>query len=334
MHQSSRSWLGRRVLVTGGDGFIGACLVERLCALGADVRSLSRDAARPAPVCHTRVVGDVTLPHRLGDALDGCDTIFHCAATGGGTLANARAVNVEGTRNVLRASLDAGVEHIVHVSSIAVHATPLPESVDERQPLVNSAAAGAYAVSKAEAEHVVSEFPRATIVRPTCVYGPGSPTWVLAPLARVRDQHIRLVDGGRGLINLIYVDDLVDLLLLAADSPGEVFIANAYATRWADYLGAFGAMLRMPPPATVSANTAAAVARAGQWHFRFTRRRAALLESDIAQQTNRTRFENRKAREALGWSPRFDLAAGMRETEAWLRASAYLPRLRSLELGA
>ena len=321
------------VLVTGAAGFIGSHLARRLVDGGAAVRVLSRDGLTRISDA-TVVVGDVTLPESLASAAVGCEVIFHCAALAGGTLSDAREVNVVGTRNVLEAAVQAGVRRVVHLSSVAIHGSQLPARVDESQPLVSNGAA--YSLSKAEGEAVARDYHaggllQVVVVRPTCVYGPGSPTWVLAPFTRVRDEGILLVDGGRGLINLVYVDDLVDLLLASAWHPraaGNVFVANGQAITWAQYLGAFALMLGKPLPAIVSLRRAEVLEAAYLWRYRFTRRPGRIVSGDIQLQTNRSVFAADAARDILGFSAGVALDDGMRRTAAWLRTTGYLPAPR------
>jgi nucleoside-diphosphate-sugar epimerase len=321
------------VLVTGGNGFIGERLMSRLLASRARVRLLSRDGLRGVPQA-TTVTGDVTLPDSLSTAAEGCDVIFHCAATGGGTLDDVRAVNVEGTRNVLQAAVRAGARRVIHLSSVAVHGNDLPDRVTENQPLIDNGSP--YAVSKAEGEAIALSYHtrgeiEVCVIRPTCVYGPRSATWVLAPFGRVRDEQILLVDGGWGLINLVYVDDLVDLMFTAAThsaAAGEVFIANGEAVEWWAYLGGYAAMLGKPAPQSVSLLQAKALAEGFLWRYRFTRSAGRLVAGDIQQQMNRSVFVADKSHLLLGLAAATPFAEGMRKTRDWLRDTGYLPAPR------
>jgi nucleoside-diphosphate-sugar epimerase len=321
------------VLVTGGNGFIGERVISRLLASRARVRLLSRDGLRGLPQV-TTVTGDVTLPDSLATAAEGCEVIFHCAATGGGTLEDARAVNVEGTNNVLQAAARAGARRVIHLSSVAVHGSELPDRVSENQPLIGSGSP--YAISKAEGEAIAFGYQtrgemEVCVIRPTCVYGPRSATWVVAPFRRVRDEQILLVDGGRGLINLVYVDDLVDMMLTAAmdgAAAGQVFIANGQAVRWSAYLGGFATMLGKPAPQSVPVLQAKALVEAFLWRYRFTRRAGRLVSGDIQQQMNRSVFVADKARRLLSLPAATPFAEGMQKTSDWLRASGYLPAPR------
>src|SRR5262249_3073922 len=128
-----------------------------------------------------RVQGDVTRPETLARAVAGCDVVFHCA-WGGASLADARRVNVDGTRHVIEAAAAAHVRRIVHLSSMAVHGNVRKAELTEEAPLVDRG--DAYSVSKAEGERLALELGRTrgvevVALRPSLVYGPGSPFWLV-----------------------------------------------------------------------------------------------------------------------------------------------------------
>jgi nucleoside-diphosphate-sugar epimerase len=274
----------------------------------------------------------VTDPASLEAAAGGCEVVFHCA-TGGTTLEDARRINVEGTANVVRAAARAGVRRVVHVSSMAVH-EPEGRELTEAAPLRTRG--GPYAVSKAEAERAAVALAaeagvELAIVRPTIVYGPASPMWTLGFFQRVKNEQLVLIGGGRGVLNLIYVDDLVDGLLLASSSPraaGEAFLlSGAESQDWGGYVGALARMCGKPPPPSVSAHTARLRAAAALWYFRFTRRPPRLDEADLALMTGAPVVRIEKAHRLLGFEPRVSFAEGMARSEAWLREEGHLPRI-------
>src|SRR5262245_8250878 len=182
-----------QVLVTGASGFIGSRLVERLGGMGMRVRALVRRGvlSRPEQQCE-RIRGDVTVLETLYSAVQGCEVIFHCA-WGGHSLAEARRINVLGTRNVFTAAAAAGVRRVVHLSSMAVHGHRLPALLTEEYPLQFQG--DAYAVSKAEGERVALELGavygvQVVVLRPTLVYGPQSPIWLLGYFERVKHEQL------------------------------------------------------------------------------------------------------------------------------------------------
>lgn len=175
-----------RVLVTGGTGCIGSHTAAALLDAGHSVRLLVRDPAKieQVPVLQGRAdievaPGDVVDKTSVNLALDGCDAVVHSAALvalDDRRAAEARRVNVEGTRNVVGGAVAAGVERVVYVSSVSLFGfTGKPVSVDS--PIVESQ--GGYAASKVEAERYVrglqSQGAPVVITYPSGVHGPDTP---------------------------------------------------------------------------------------------------------------------------------------------------------------
>jgi len=324
--------MGERVLVTGGTGFIGSRLVKRLAQEGHVVQILCRHGqVRASSSSVSFCYGDVTAPDTLHPAMEGCSLVFHCAAASG-SLPDARKVNVEGTRNVMMAAAQARVQRIVHLSSIAVYGRYLPPEVSEDQP--HQPGRDPYAISKSEGERLALDLGKeygiqVVVLRPTLVYGPASPTWTIWFFQRVKYGQVVLPDFGRGRANLVYVDDLIDALLLAATVPGasnQAFNINgSEAPTWGQYLGCFARMLGKPPPPGMSRWRARLEAQKNVWSFRFTRRPSRLTPSDYSLMVMSSVFSNRKAEQVLGYRPRVGLAEGMQHTENWLRETGYLP---------
>jgi nucleoside-diphosphate-sugar epimerase len=324
--------MGERVLVTGGTGFIGSRLVKRLVEEGYAVRVLCRhgQVGMSSPSV-SFWCGDVTIPDTLSPAMKGCSLVFHCAASGG-SLSDARKVNVEGTRNVMIGAAEAGVRRVIHMSSIGVYGRSLPPEVSEEQP--HRPGNDPYAVTKSEGERVAFDLGKehgieVVVLRPTLVYGPGSPTWTMWFFRRVKYGRVVLPDWGRGRANLVYVDDLIDALLLAATVPGasgQAFNVNGgEVPTWEQYLGCFARMLGKPLPPTMSRWRARLEVQKNIWSFRFTRRPSRLTPSDYSLMVMPSIFSNRKAEQVLGYHPRVGLAEGMQYTENWLREAGYLP---------
>ena len=116
------------MLVTGASGFVGARLVERLALeSNATPRVLVRSIGRAAPLSRLPIeiaVGDLRDSRAVEAAVRGCTVVIHCARGTHGTLAERRDVDVEGARNILEASVHAGVDRVVHTSTIAVYRVP------------------------------------------------------------------------------------------------------------------------------------------------------------------------------------------------------------------
>jgi 2-alkyl-3-oxoalkanoate reductase len=210
------------VLVTGGTGFLGRRLVERLLAQGRTVTILART---PAPDLAARGVRFVCTP--LDDmpavraACAGVDTIFHVAAKVGvwGRHDDFFRANVLGTRALLAGARAHGALRFVHTStpSVVYNGAPLA-GADESLPLTTRCPS-AYPLTKAIAEREVlaADAPalRTIALRPHLIWGVGDPHLVPRVLARARAGRLRIVGDGRNRVDLVHVENAVDAHLLA-----------------------------------------------------------------------------------------------------------------------
>jgi nucleoside-diphosphate-sugar epimerase len=327
----------QRVLVTGAAGFVGRRVVERMLGLGTEVRALVRSGVvgtRPRAGLEL-VRGDVTEPESLTMATAGCDVVFHCA-WGGETLADARRVNVQGTVHVLEVAARAGVRRVVHLSTMAVHGDRLPAVLTEDHPM--DLAGDAYGVSKAEGERAAMALGRergveVVALRPSLVYGPRAPYWLIGYFERTRREHVALVDGGRGLANLLFVEDLVDGMLAAAERPdiaGEAcLVSGPSPVTWREYLGHFARMCNKPPPPSVPLWRARLEMQFLRVYGMVTQRPRRLQGMDVRLMSQHTAVSIAHAERVLGWRPATSLEAGMRVCEAWLRQEGYLAPVAS-----
>ncbi len=250
-----------KVLVTGGTGFIGSSIVRALLLAGHDVRALVREGADTrnlAGLDIERVTGDITDPESLTAAIRGCTHVFHAAAlysfwvTQPGLIER---VNVGGTRNVLQAALDAGVERVVYTSSVAALAVPSRDRpVDEATPVDPSAIIGAYKRSKYAAEQVALEYAakglRVVIVNPSFPVGPRdikpTPTGQTI-LDFINHRLPAYVDTG---MNVVDVEDVAQGHLLAAEKGkiGERYILGGRNMSMREFLGVLEKITGIPAP--------------------------------------------------------------------------------------
>jgi nucleoside-diphosphate-sugar epimerase len=319
----------RTVLVTGAAGFMGRALCSRFRADGWNVLGVDRQADPTGQI----VSGDLATKGPWQDRFDGVDLVVHTAALVSNTTPRDEAwrVNVCGTRNVVEASAAAGVRRLVHVSSVAVYSHHRPDHVDERWPVRPDG--DVYGDTKIAAEQVVWQAHAAgevtaTVVRPGDVYGPGSRPWTIIPVQMLAAGQVVLPANGRGTFNSIYIDDLIDALVLTADADaavGQVFnLTGGHPCPTREFFGYYTQMLgiREPrvAPTAVAVGIAATVGTALRAVGRPSEANAATMR--MLSVTGDVSIE--KARRLLGWEPCVDLDEGMRRTEAWLRAEGYL----------
>ena len=181
---------GKRVLVTGGDGFIGSHLVETLVNFGCEVRALvfynsfnSWGWLDQSPLEVKKaievVAGDIRDPYFVKQAMNGCDIVFHLAALIAIPFSylaphNYVETNVNGTLNVLQAAKELGVAKVLHTSTSEVYGTAQYVPINEQHPLQGQSP---YSASKIAADQMAFAFHASydlpvTVVRPFNTYGP------------------------------------------------------------------------------------------------------------------------------------------------------------------
>jgi nucleoside-diphosphate-sugar epimerase len=314
--------------VTGGSGFIGGKLVQRLVSEGRPVRALARSEAsaeRVAELGAEPVRGDLGDRASLAAGAVGCDVAFHLAAHLGewGPWAEFERGNVEGTRNALAACATAGARRFVHCGTEAALMAGEPlVHVDETAPLRPDSRAP-YPATKAKAEQAVREASRGdfetVVVRPRFVWGKGDTTLLPEMVATVEAGKFAWVGGGRNVTDTTHVDNVVEGLILAAEKgrPGEAyFVTDGEPVVFREFVSA---MLRTqdvePPDRSLPAWTAAPMARICELAWK-----ALPLRGDPPMTTFRSwlltqecTIDIAKARTALGYEPLVDHEQGLAE---------------------
>lgn len=242
---------GSVILVTGATGFIGGRLAERLVHQGGSVRLLVRNAQRLAPSLlgvTDVIIGDLADGRALGRAVRGASVIYHCAANVStwDTAEAYEAANVQGVKNLLQAisQKNPGLRRLVHLSTVDVYGFP-KEPCDEQ---CKTAASGfGYGDSKRLAEIMVQQFGAVsgipcTIIRPANVIGPRSP-FIKRIGDALKSGVMLTINGGRANAGFIYIDNLVDYLIWAADAGNAVGkcynVRDRYDVNWATFLASF-----------------------------------------------------------------------------------------------
>lgn len=266
--------MAEAAFVTGGSGFIGGKLVQRLVAEGRPVRALARsDAAaeRVAELGAEPVRGDLADRSSLAAGAAGASVAFHLAAHLGewGAWEEFERGNVEGTKNALAGCAEAGVKRFVHCGTEAALMAGQPLiHVDETAPLRPDSRAP-YPATKAKAEQAVREASHAgfetVVVRPRFVWGKGDTTLLPEMVSTVKAGKFAWIGGGRNVTDTAHVDNVVEGLILAAarGRPGEAyFVTDGEPVVFREFVSE---MLRTqgvePPDRSLPAWTAAPMAR-------------------------------------------------------------------------
>jgi nucleoside-diphosphate-sugar epimerase len=310
-----------RAFVTGATGFVGGRLTVRLRERADEVVALVRDPAKAGPLrdrgCSV-AEGDLSSRAALAPAMEGCDAVFHAAAIYRNGVRRSKrdelyAANVSGTENVLDAAVDAGVARVVYVSSNVAFGDTHGEIVDETYEPPEGRYVSLYHETKSLAHRAalerIARGAPVVIVQPGGIYGPGDHTQIGGFLERgVRGKRVVLPFGSVGL-NWVFVDDVVDGILLAHDrgNVGESYVLGGeIATLRGAVEQAFAAGGRSPRIVPVPT-----------WAVRLATPLGPLLGlsvSDLVSASDGVTYWGRddKARRELGYAPR-DLAAGLRE---------------------
>lgn len=323
-----------KAFVTGANGFVGAALCRKLVEKGVSVIGLTRatsDLSLIEDLDIERVVGSLEERRSLESASKEADVVYHTASavTDWGTLDMYRRVNVEGTLNVLEASVRNGVRRFVYVSSAAVHSFSGARDMDENSPMLHTPFP--YCQTKREAEDVVLRYHHmkgleVCIIRPGDVYGPGDRVSLLRMAKRLESGRMALIRGGDTLGAFTYVENLADALVLAGrkkEADGEAFvITDGIKRTWREYFDRLTAELGVPPvKRSVSPRAAYGLATVLEWFYRAFRvkNRPPVTRYLVTHLRGDFHFSIDKARAILDYSPGVDFEEAVRRTAAWYK---------------
>jgi nucleoside-diphosphate-sugar epimerase len=314
------------VLVTGGTGFIGRKLIDRLVALDKEIVSFALPG-EPIPDHWGDKVkvlsGDITKADDVNAAMSGIQTVIHLAAVVGmGAYDIHWSVTVEGSRNIYDAAV-ANDTKVVLASSIVVYGDQIQSTVCH-EGLEHGNHQGAYSRAKMAQEKLALTYQadrgmKLVVVRPANVYGVGSGPWVEGMLGLIRNDMLQIVAEGTGNAGLVHVSNLVEAFLLAATDPkavGQIYTAcDGLDISWSRYFNDLAAMVGKPPLTNAPLNPLIQAAREHE--------NPAKLEAMEGMPTiplellnligYDNRFDTKKLREELGWQPHFTYAEAMAE---------------------
>jgi NAD dependent epimerase/dehydratase len=315
----------KKVLVTGGAGFIGSHLTEELLEMGCEVRvfvhynSFNRWGwidYLPAEKKERIEIftGDIRDPNGVREAMTGCKIVFHLAALIGipysyhspDTYVD---TNVKGTLNILQAARQLGVEKVIHTSTSEIYGTAQFVPITEEHP-VNPQSP--YAATKASADFLALTFFRSfntpvAVVRPFNTYGPRQSARAIIPTI------ITQLLSGNGKVTLGSVTPTRDLNFVKDTALG--FIKAAESEK------ALGEVINLGSNYEISVGDLAlkiAHLMGKEIRIEGSDERIRPEKSEV----ERLWAANRKAKDLLGWQPSFDLEAGLKETINWFSQPA------------
>jgi dihydroflavonol-4-reductase len=326
-------------LVTGGTGFIGANLVRELLADGARVRVLAREGGdrRGLEGCAVEIVeGDLLDPPSLGAAVRGVRHVYHVAADYRLWAPDPRVLyraNVDGTRHVLEAALQAGVERIVYTSTVGAVGIPGGGAPgDETTPVSLEEMVGAYKTSKFLAERVAQELASRgapiVIVNPSAPVGPldikPTPTGQMV-VDFLRGRMVASLDTG---LNLVHVRDVARGHMLAAERGrrGERYILGNQNLTLLEIFRLLARITGIPAPRFRVPYAAAWLAALGmEGVSRLTGRPPRVPLTAVRMARKRMHFSAAKAVRELGL-PQTPVDVALADAVVWFVERGYAPR--------
>jgi len=315
------NWHKKKVLVTGGSGFIGSHLVEHLSLLGADVTVLMEYTPYndlgllkllPKDMLGrlTLVAGDLRDPELTKKITAKKDVVFNLGALVGipYSYVNPREVfevNALGTLNLLLAARDAGVKKIVTTSTSEVYGSALYTPIDEEHPLQ---AQSPYSASKIAGDKVAEAFCKTygmpiAVIRPFNTYGPRQSDRAIIPTIIIQALRKNVIKLGSCAPrrDLNYVSDTVEGFIKIAQSPRSVGQVINIGSGKDISIGELAAMILSIMGKKIKITA--------------TAQRKRPQKSEVM----RLLCDNKKAKELVGWEPKVSLEAGLKRTIDWIK---------------
>lgn len=322
-----------KALVTGATGFLGGALARRLHGVGWDVTALGRNSLklnqledegmRPLHL-------DITKKEELNAAFKGQEIIFHCAALPSpwGNFEKFYQANVIGTRNVVQACLENKVKRLVYVSTPSLYFDYSSRTnVKENDPLPEPISHYAHTKRLAE-EEIDKGFANGLAVvsiRPRALFGEGDTVIFPRLIPRLRSGRLPILGDGENIVDLTYIQNVVDALLLCAESPANTLgkkynISNGepikiwkLIERICDELG------YAHPSRKISYKTANTTASALEFFYSLIpfSPEPPLTRVSVSMLANNTTLDISAAKAELGYQPKVSVEEGVQRFLKW-----------------
>ena len=323
-------------LVTGATGLVGSHIAEKLIKEGEEVIAFARTSSDTTFLKKLGVnirYGSVTDPSSIYEATKGIERVYHAAALTDEWVPKERSyeVNVEGTANLLEASLENKIDRFFFVSSLAVmgfkdhHNTGVDTDYKKAQDF--------YIDTKIEAEKLVRKFGEfglaATILRPGFMYGPRDRRFMKRILSKLEKDAFMFIGDGKNILNLNYAGNFADAVVLSSKtskSIGQAYnIANddksldiqTFIFKVADLWG------YSRPNKHIPVKVAKVATNIMEMSARFMRKKEPplLTKTRLKFLSHNLEFDISKAREELGFENKIDIDQGLVMTKQWIEES-------------
>jgi nucleoside-diphosphate-sugar epimerase len=325
-----------KILVTGGTGFTGGHLCERLIKEGHQVRTIARKpekAAHLARIGVEIVSGDIVEYQAVLKATANVDKVYHIAALyrqEGVPRKLFWDVNVTGTENLIKASLATGVSRFMHCSTVGVHGAIDGPPASEDAPYRPG---DHYQKSKVEGEKLVRSYMNpgrmgVTVFRPAPIYGPGDLRF-LKLFKAIQKNRFWMIGSGNVLYHLTYIDDLIEGILLCGskhDAVGKVYIiaGNEYITLNALVSLISQVLAVRPPRIHIPLWPMYAVGYGCEILCKPFGMEPPLYRRRVDFFRKSRAFDITKASKELDYQPKVDLNTGLQKTADWYREQGHL----------
>lgn len=322
-----------KALITGATGFLGGALTHRLHGMGWEVTALGRN---PAKLNELEDAGmnpiraDISKKSELTEVFKGQEIVFHCAALPSpwGNFEKFYQANVIGTRNVVQACLENKVKRLMYVSTPSIYFDynsrvgvkeddPLPEPISH------------YARTKLLAEEEVDKGSAQGLavvsIRPRAIFGEGDTVIFPRLIPRLRSGRLPILGDGENIVDLTYIQNVVDALLLCAESPKNTLgkkysISNGEPIKIWKLIERICDELGYPHPSRkVSYKTANTVASALEFIYSLIpySPEPPLTRLSVSMMANSSTVDISAAKNELGYQPKVSIEAGVGRFLKW-----------------
>ena len=326
-----------KTLITGATGFLGGALAHRLHSMGWDVTALGRN---PAKLNELEAAGmkplrvDISKKDEVTASFSDFELVFHCAAfpSPWGSFEKFHQANVIGTRNVVQACLENNVKRLVYVSTPSLYFDH-NSRINVRETDLLPKPISNYAATKLLAEEEVDKgFANglaAISIRPRALFGEGDTVIFPRLIPRLESGRLPILGDGDNIVDLTYIQNVVDALVLCAESPANTLgkkynISNGEPVKIWKLVERICDELNLPhPKRKVSHRTASAAASVLEFIYSLipSSPEPPLTRVSVSMMANSTTLDISAARNELGYQPKVSVEEGVQKFLKWWKES-------------